>query len=314
MIEELKPATATHEQLVFLPAGDETLFGVLTRPTAEANGTAVVICTGGGSPTSSNRNRLSVRLCRLLAAQGYHAMRFDYHGVGESTGEIDRFRLDQPFVEDLRAVLAWLRRQGVTRFLLLGSCFGARTVLATAAAGVEGIEAVGLITPPPRDFERGEGHVVRLAEQLTLWQFVRRGLRRQVLASLLDPARRKKYAWVARKGLTAAASRTQRRVRPQRSSELFWVSRPFLDGLDAVVSAGIPTFFLYGEDDELWGDFQEARAGRLGQIEARAGGLIRVQVIPGQVHGFTRLNVQDAVVDAVQQWLAERRAAVGSGQ
>lgn len=296
-------ATAVDERAVFVPAGDDSLFGIFTRPTVEPRQAAVIICTGGGSPTSSNRNRLSVRLCRRLAASGYHTMRFDYHGVGESTGEVRRFQLDRPFTEDLAAVAAWVNDQGVTRLLLVGSCFGARTVLA-ATPFIPGVEAIALLAPPPRDFERGRGQVARLAERLSLWQFARRGLRREVLAGLRGRDRRAKYARIAGQGLVAAARRTRRRLRRGPEDPLHWVSRGFVDDLQRAVRQGISTLIVYGEEDDFWPEYQAARAGRLGQVEAQADGLLTVRTIPGEIHGFTRLDIQDAVIEQVVEWAA----------
>lgn len=308
MIVDHAQATSAEEQPVFLPAGEERLFGIFTQPTAQPNGAAVIICTGGGSPTSSNRNRLSVRLCRRLAAVGFHTMRFDYHGVGESTGEVRRFLLDRPFSDDLQAVAAWVRDQGVSRFLLVGSCFGARTAL-DAAPRMAGTEAMILLAPPPRDFERGRGQVARMAERLSLLEFARRGLRREVLTGLLDRGRRTKYARIAAQGLAAAIGRTGRRLRRSPPDSLHWVSKPFLDGLVRATREGISISIIYGGDDEFWLDFQTARAGRLGEVEAHADELLTVKTIPGQIHGFTRLDIQDAVVHEVLRWAASRRRA-----
>jgi dienelactone hydrolase/acyl carrier protein len=142
--------TAYNDHPVFFPAGDDDLFGILTSPCVEGNGTAVTMLTGGGYVTSMHRNRTYVRLSRRLAELGYHGLRFDYHGTGESGGTADRFELHRPFVGDLEAALAWLRGQGIDRHVLVGSCFGSRTALA-CAPGLAGLAGVVLLSPPARD-------------------------------------------------------------------------------------------------------------------------------------------------------------------
>src|SRR5439155_658117 len=86
----------------FLPSRGEHIFGVWTRPTTAPNGIAAILLVGGIYGLSIGRNRLSVRLARTLASCGYHVMRLDLHGSGESTGEV-RDLLDltflDPFVE-----------------------------------------------------------------------------------------------------------------------------------------------------------------------------------------------------------------------
>src|SRR5688572_5780835 len=98
-----REATTADEILAFIPAEDAQLFGVLTQPTVEPNGLCVIILLGGIFNLSVNRNRLTVRIARRLASQGYHVLRLDQHGVGESSGTVTESRLDKPWVEDVTA-------------------------------------------------------------------------------------------------------------------------------------------------------------------------------------------------------------------
>jgi len=135
----------------FFAGGAETLFGVLTRPTGEPNGTTVTMLTGGGYITSTHRNRMYVTLGRRLSVHGYHSFRFDYHGTGESTGTVEQFSLDQPFSEDVNGALHWLEARELTKHVLIGSCFGARTVL-SCSPGMAGLAGAVLVSPPVHDF------------------------------------------------------------------------------------------------------------------------------------------------------------------
>jgi pimeloyl-ACP methyl ester carboxylesterase len=139
--------TTSQETPVFFPAGQETLFGILTSPTVEAIGSAVIFLPTGGLLPSPNRNRLAVRFCRRLASEGYHAMRFDYRGVGESTGVARHLRLDEPFVDDVEGAIRWIQGQGIGKYVLVGSCFGARTALAWARRA-NGVQGIVLISAP----------------------------------------------------------------------------------------------------------------------------------------------------------------------
>lgn len=156
----MEPAPPYDEEPCFLPAGGQTLFGILTRPRPrpptrlETRGTTVTMLTGGGYVTSIHRNRLSVRLARRLAARGHHGFRFDYHGTGESWGTIEHFSLEEPLVDDLDGALGWLEAQGLRRHLLVGSALGARTALAVAAARPEGMAGLVLVTPALGDVDR----------------------------------------------------------------------------------------------------------------------------------------------------------------
>lgn len=139
------------EHPAFFQAAAETLFGVVTHPPGRRDGATVTMLTGGGFLTSTHRNRLYVRLGRRLAAHGHSSFRFDYHGTGESTGTVEQFSLNNPFLDDLAGAINWLDVNGATSHVLVGSCFGSRTVLA-GAPGIANLAGLLLLSPPVRDF------------------------------------------------------------------------------------------------------------------------------------------------------------------
>src|SRR5207249_8000593 len=105
----------------------EHIFGVWTRPTTAPNGIAAILLVGGIYGLSIGRNRLSVRLARTLASCGYHVMRLDLHGSGESTGEV-RDLLDLTFLDDLEVAARWIEGQAIRETIGIGSCFGGRVL------------------------------------------------------------------------------------------------------------------------------------------------------------------------------------------
>ena len=96
------------ETPVFIQAGQETLSGIVGTPGRDPKGLGVIVLAGGWRGTSAGRNRVLVRLCRRLLASGFHTMRFDYAGMGESTGAQKRTLAD-PSVEDLTAAAMWFQ-------------------------------------------------------------------------------------------------------------------------------------------------------------------------------------------------------------
>jgi pimeloyl-ACP methyl ester carboxylesterase len=305
-------ATAGREEATFLEAGDETIVAVLNSPTTDARGVGVVFLPGGGAPTTTGRNRFAVRLCRLAAAAGFHAVRIDYHGAGESTGAIHRLRLDQPFVADTEAAISLLEAQGVDRIVLVGSCFGARTA-ASAAVLHPDVVALALISPPVRDFEMGQHSSVLAAERRSVWAYLAKGLHPRSLARLTSRQWRSTYRRHA-----GAKWRQITRKKADRPNDTDddgrLVSRRFLQELRDLVDRGAELLLLYGSDEYLYEDFEQARAGRLGRVLERSGATI--EVLPGSVHGFTRLAAQDDVLASVMRWLEspkvrEATSAVG---
>jgi pimeloyl-ACP methyl ester carboxylesterase len=303
---ELEQVTSAQETPVFFPAGDDTLFGVFTRPIADARGTAAMLLVGGGA-TATNRNRISVRLARRLAEDGYHALRLDYHGVGESTGVLAHApRVSEPFVSDVEGGLRWIHGRGIQRCVLVGSCFGGRTALSSAPQ-VSGVEAVVLLSPPLRDLAMDQEVGTRLALRVSAPQAVRRALSPKGLLGWRDPARRRTYVQflkVKARMLWRLPGRLLRR-RPDDS----WVSRDLLEPIEALAGKGVPVLFVYGTKDYHYDDFLLARPGRLGKVLSHAP-LTDVLVVEGPVHGFPKIQVQEQVLGSVVDWLRRTTTAI----
>ena len=120
------------EYPVFFPAGGERLAGVVCAPTGEPEDLGVVLLTGANY-TRTHRNRMWVRAARELAERRIPSIRFDYHGVGDSTGRVI-IDLEVALDTDANAAADVLRAStGVDRLALVATCFGGRTAMAAAA-------------------------------------------------------------------------------------------------------------------------------------------------------------------------------------
>jgi pimeloyl-ACP methyl ester carboxylesterase len=120
------------EYPVFFPAGGEHLAGVICVPTDEPEDLGVVLLTGANY-TRTHRNRMWVRAARELAQRRVPSIRFDYHGVGDSTGRVV-IDLEVALDTDANAAADLLRAStGVERLALVATCFGGRTAMAAAA-------------------------------------------------------------------------------------------------------------------------------------------------------------------------------------
>jgi pimeloyl-ACP methyl ester carboxylesterase len=297
-------ARSRNEAPVFFDADGRTLFGIVTTPTIEPLGTIAILLPAGGF-ISTDRNRLAVRLSRHLAGLGFHALRFDYHGLGESEGLTPRFRLDEPFTSDLLGAVEWARRFGLRRVVLIGSCFGARTALACASE-IEELDGVALIAAPARDYEMGERIATELASG-TVPDRLRRVLRPGVIRGLLDPRKRRVYARVAK-----AALRSMRARNGHDGHDETGASPLFASELLRLAHRPVPLLLLFGSDDDLWSDFNRARQGRVGEALSAGPDTIELITLPGEVHGLKSVGIQDSIVDAVSDWLARVASRVPS--
>lgn len=149
------PVLADHEEPLYLAAGSDWLSGVLTTPSGKPSGMGVLLLAGGVYVLSTNKNRVFVRLARRLAGAGDHVLRIDYRGVGESTGTIGGYALDDPSPLDVRAGVDHLAAVGARRFVAVGSCYGARAAMHVAADD-PALAGMVLLAPPVGDAGRGE--------------------------------------------------------------------------------------------------------------------------------------------------------------
>lgn len=287
---------------VFFPAGDDQIFGIFT-PAPEPKGPAVVILSGGLHGTSTiGRNRLFLRIAERLAAAGYHVLRFDYHGIGESTGLAASFGSDAPFARDAVAGVRWLESQGMHEVVLLGKCFGSRLAWA-AAKEIDGLVAMAVVDSPMRHFGKGERSITKHASA-GLGELARQSLRPNTLRGLLDPRRRKSYARIVRAKVGAVQRRLARPAETE-TPGMDGVSRSLVSSFEKLVDREVPVLFLYGTDDRAYGEFQHARKGHLGTLIERGGPRVEVRSIAGTVTGFAYVDIQDTVISNVEDWLTQ---------
>lgn len=114
------------EQTVTFACEQDILVGILANPEVAAPIAVIVIV--GGPQYRVGSHRQFVLLSRTLAAAGYPVLRFDYRGMGDSTGHQRDFLQVTP---DIAAAINALQRQlpAVTHVALWGLCDGASAAL-----------------------------------------------------------------------------------------------------------------------------------------------------------------------------------------
>ncbi|UCV17306.1 hydrolase 1, exosortase A system-associated [Ferribacterium limneticum] len=114
------------ESAIVFSCSGESLVGILAQP-AVANKTGVLIVVGGPQYRVGS-HRQFLLLSRALAAQGYPVMRFDYRGMGDSTGDLRGF--EHISVDIGAAINSFLESSpGVERVVLWGLCDAASASL-----------------------------------------------------------------------------------------------------------------------------------------------------------------------------------------
>ncbi len=129
---------------------------ILDEPASGAGGAklaAVLLCPG--IKTRTGPHRLYRKLAQSFLARGIPVLRVDFHGLGDSEGELPETRLDQMYdqvqfgrhVGDLNAALDWLEAEcGIQRCIVGGLCGAAITALVASQKDprIAGLYAIGL--------------------------------------------------------------------------------------------------------------------------------------------------------------------------
>ncbi len=293
------------EQPVRFRVGDDEVFGILTEPLQTPRRIGVVLLNA-----TSDRNRFLPRLARRLAAAGFHVMRFDYHGFGESAGPmtgsqlkhamITLTTLEEPFTNDLLGAVEEFHRRGLEQIVLIGRCFGSRTVL-SAVRQIPNLRGVALISLP---LHQGgdDQHPNRRWALEEVRGAAQRGAVMRALRGLRNPRRRARWAQKLRLAagqlLRLPGSRTA-----GNGPAAEWVSQMVVESVRNLAARRVPTLFVYGRLEPVYKDFQHVQAGPLRQILVAAGDRVTVSLLDGPTNNLTNLKVQEDVMARTQEWL-----------
>jgi alpha/beta superfamily hydrolase len=266
--------TRGHEEFpVFVPAGDERLAAVLCAPAGDLEDLGVVLFTGGNY-TRTHRNRMWVRAARELAGRGVPSLRFDYRGVGDSTGSLV-LELESPLVDDANGAADLLRRAtGVTRLAFVATCFGGRTAMAAAAhrEDVTSITAFPLPVLIPADAPTSAP--------------LRRRVRQRIKQSELG----------ARMLRTPKVKRLRTEVASRRTAPGLVVSPRFRRDTGLAASTA-EVRFVMGETTKELPEVRRLVEELRGHVGPEEIARIRVEVVPGtDIHRFQTFADQDVVV------------------
>jgi alpha/beta superfamily hydrolase len=123
-----------------------TCEGVFVHPDEDAHAPGLVICHPHPLYGGDMDNNVVKALAEAFAAAGFAVLRFNFRGVGRSTGHYGEGIGEQG---DAKAALAWLSAQpgmDADQLFLAGYSFGARVTLAVASTD---FRACGLIVVAP---------------------------------------------------------------------------------------------------------------------------------------------------------------------
>lgn len=131
------------DEKVAIPVGDDVIAGVLHRA-RNGKGACVITCHGLSSNKDSKKY---TGLAERCVAKGLDLLRFDFRGLGESTGRFEESMVTRR-IEDLGHVMDFVDKDlGFRRLALFGSSLGGYVILLKAGPDTRVRALVCLATP-----------------------------------------------------------------------------------------------------------------------------------------------------------------------
>jgi hypothetical protein len=263
------------------------LFGILCEPSAGAATDLALVFLNAGAIRRVGPNRMWVDFARSWAARGVTTLRLDLEGIGDATGDGQRYtdvsELYVPeFVGQVQAALDALDvRLGPRRFALLGLCSGAYWGFHAALADAR-VRAAIMLNPrvlfwhPELDTARDARKLGRRLSTRSFWrQTLRSGRDAPRLLSLIR--------WLVLVPLRARRSPTRQTLQQ--------ISASF----DALQERNRRAVFIFCDGEPLR---EELAEGGLLPNGARWPG-VELVVVPGRDHTLRPLWMHESVRSAV---------------
>lgn len=287
------------------------LFGILTAPVEPQSQRAytAVVFINTGSNHHIGPNRMYVTHARLLASQGFMAMRLDIGGMGESPaspGQRDNHLFGRHSVAEVHAAIAWLKTLGVSKVMLAGVCSGAYLSFRSALAE-PAVTSVMLINPPSFNWRDGDPMELRPRKNIRSLRFYR--------SRLLDAATWKRVVrgdvnlgWIARGVTKIVKERLARRMKAavQRAPDLPLAElqdSPDIQGLfRGLLQRGVRVFLLFSDNDAGLDEVETHLGANAAHLRRQKH--FRFEVMEGADHTLTPLWAQQKLGDLLLEHVA----------
>jgi uncharacterized protein len=295
------------------------LFGTLHLPGTPNRALPAVVLLSPGIKMRVGPGRLYVPLTELMNSLGYAVLRFDYHGLGDSEGELTETLLADVYnhievgryVGDALCALRWLREQhGYRRFMLGGLCGGAITALLTAErdASVESLLALGMTVTLASNSATPAKYLTRAQLDSRRQGYYRRLLQPKSWLRLLTFQSEYAVIWRSMKRLfikeAPPAAVNSSAALDQRGN----ANPLFPTAYFAFLQRGGKVLMIFSEKDRVQSEYEEKFVAFHQQQLAHYQRQIDQHVIPGANHVLTFHEWRDQMLDKARAWLVTRPA------
>ena len=144
------------------------LAGVITLPNTLDSIKPAILLFNSGVMHHAGACRLTVKLARLLAEQGFLSIRFDFSGIGDSAPRSGSLSFTQSAPQEAKEVMDYLQKKyNVQQFILYGLCSGADAAYETALADDR---VVGIVQIDPYCYKNWKYHLHHYSRRVFKWQ------------------------------------------------------------------------------------------------------------------------------------------------
>ena len=283
------------ERSGFLQTENGARHYVVTEPThRSSDGLGVLLCSGAWAGGNWNINGMFVSVARELASAGHRVVRFDWFGSGESPGHVDKYRLSEPFGDELVAMAELLSDS--RSLVAVGICFGAHSMLA-AAPRLNNVSAVCLVSLHIPGATR---RFVAKARNITTGAAAKAALRPSIIKGWFDPTTRRLYLKWLRLRLTGLFKKERPGPKRESATGEAWLAGELL----ALLDRGAEVRMVFGDSDPNY------ELVRDGQVAEKTGGRVALYVEKGDLYGYPTIESQEAVQRQILETV--RSSSVGS--
>jgi pimeloyl-ACP methyl ester carboxylesterase len=280
------------EEPMFFGAG-ESLFGILSAPPAglRRRGRPAIILMNAGTVHRIGPHRFYVQLARRWATLGFHVLRMDLSGIGDSPAPADcRENLCYPRdgLANIEAAMSALAaRLDVEKFLLVGLCSGGDLAFQT---GFRNSRVAGAVIINPRTFCVNDLEMVESYKRARYYfeSFLNRNKLKRLVTGRVEIARALGMLAENVKGLWS-----RRRANTAAEGTLNDVPRC----LRMMAERGVDTFLVASEHDPGV-EYVDNHFGRGMRALAGVKGFRRAD-FRGTDHTFTSIYAQARVADTI---------------
>jgi alpha/beta superfamily hydrolase len=279
------------EKPIFIQCRNTDLFGMLHMPNKSATQekTIIILLTGASIPRT-HRNRMWVKLARQLTGLGFFTFRFDYRGLGESTGLFEGLNLNKLLTQDLLDIVKFLKTLiNPAKFILIGECFGARTAL--SIIHFQKFHGLVLLAAPTVD---EDGRILHTGNSKDITYYLNK-LKWQKWGTFLNIKRLKR-------NFIFYSKRLQNKWNHINPNSL--ISEEFSNQFITLVNNRIPSLLIYGTKDEYYENMRLFLQG----IDYKERKEIEFYEVHGEkAHGLVvNVQIQEAVNEKILNWIVSR--------